>query len=616
MKNKNFLSIVQWKTLLVLLALSCFTLEIWAGLYWERAMSPAMAGDLLAELGPSDRDYRNPIIKLQAASPLAQAGAKVGDRLVFEHAGDRSRQLGTDETIAMTLYSAQGSRHIEVRPIANPAGGGSPLMVKTIMLSNWAIIYLSLLIAVLTGWRRADDGAMRAFALALLANSFESVYGQLPGGAIQTWLNMLVKPAGYLVANIAFIYFTLTFPTERPHFRLAWVRRLFYIQAAAFLLFSSYVTAQALHLLPWSLREHTRVDLWGETMVNLSVVFSLTALWFSWRASQGATRQRLAWIGVCMGVVYAVHFIANLNGTLGDPLSGELYLACQIVAIMLAYCGLAYALLRHRLFDFGFAVNRALVFTIISTMLLIVFSFTEWAVDKLLHFEGREKNVIFDAGVALAIILSFHRIQHWVRHKVDHTFFHHWYEAAEKLRHFLDKAAHIADAAALQNKFVRAVEQFAGADGAAVYLLDARQSFTLAHSTLPGAPATLDQDDDVVIDMRHGAASVDLSERRHAVPGELALPMMVRGELTGLVLSGAKAGGQQYRPDEIALLRTGVRQLGLDLETLRLKALERHAALLTQKTAELEQKAAAYAREADALRQIINGGGQLQAITQ
>lgn len=616
MKNSNFLSVIQWKTLLVLLALSCFTLDIWAGVYWERALSPAMAGDLLAELGPADRDYRTPIVKLQPASPLALAGAKVGDRLTFDRAGDRSRQLGTDESIGMTLYSAQAERHIDVRPIANPDNHGTSLTVKTIMLSNWAIIYLSLLIAALTGWRRADDGAMRAFALALLANSFESVYGQLPGGAIQSWLVVAVRPAGYLVANIAFLYFTLVFPLERQHFRLVWVRRLFYAHAAAFLLFAGYVTANALHLLPWSLREHTRVDRWGETMVNLSVVFSLTALWFSWRASAGATRQRLAWIGVCMGVVYAVHFIANLNSTLGDPLSGDLFLACQIVAIMLAYCGLAYALLRHRLFDFGFAVNRALVFTIISTMLLIVFSFTEWAVDKLLHFEGREKNVIFDAGVALAIILSFHRIQHWVRHKVDHTFFHHWYEAAEKLRHFLDKAAHIADTAALQSKFVRAVEQFAGADGGAVYLLDARQGYTLAHSTLAGAPAALDRDDDVVIDMRHGAASVDLSERRHAVPGELALPMMVRGELTGLVLAGAKAGGQQYRPDEIALLRTGVRQLGLDLETLRLKALEQHAALLTQKAAELELKAAAHEREAAALRQIINGGGKLQAITQ
>jgi hypothetical protein len=79
------------------------------------------------------------------------------------------------------------------------------------------------------------------------------------------------------------------------------------------------------------------------------------------------------------------------------------------------------------------------------------------SIDKLLHFHGRETNVIIDAAVALGLILSFHRIQHWVNHQVNHFFFHHWHEAAEKLRAFMGSATHISDANALQQKFIAAI---------------------------------------------------------------------------------------------------------------------------------------------------------------
>jgi hypothetical protein len=249
-----------------------------------------------------------------------------------------------------------------------------------------------------------------------------------------------------------------------------------------------------------------------------------------------------------------------------------------------------YALLRHRLFDFGFALNRALVVTILSTFLLIVFSLTEWGVDKLLHFQGREKNVVFDAAVALAVILSFHRIQHWISHQVDHLFFHHWYAAAERLRQFMQRAAHISDAAVLQLKFINAVEEYAGAEGAATYLIGGSTRFQLEEATLPDAPASVDANNDALVIMRSGHKVVFLSDCRQSLPGELALPLMVRGSVNGFVLLGAKKSGQQYRPDEIELLTTCVQQLGLDLESLKAIELQRRALSSEGKIAHFEQR--------------------------
>lgn len=65
---------------------------------------------------------------------------------------------------------------------------------------------------------------------------------------------------------------------------------------------------------------------------------------------------------------------------------------------------------------------------------------------------------------------------------------------------------------------------------------------------------------------------------------------MVRGGVNGLVLIGAKQGGQQYRPDEIGLLETCVHQIGLDLEGLRVVELQRRAITSESQAAHFEQR--------------------------
>ena len=336
----------------------------------------------------------------------------------------------------------------------------------------------------------------------------------------------------------------------------------------------------------------------------ISVVFAVTALWFSWRSSTGTERQRLAWIGICMGTFYGVDLFSNVMFLSGIRMAGDAFTIGRFSLMLLAYGGFAYAMLRHRLFDLGFAVNRALVYTIFSSLLFLLFSVTEWGIDKLLHFDGREKNLALDAFVALCIILSLHRIQHWVNHKVDHTFFHHWHEAAEKLRHFMALAPHISDAQALRSKFMAAVEEFAGTAGVAIYAMQTRKEaalgYTLLDATLAAAPPQIDANHNAILDLRHARAVVELAEHQHGLPGALAFPMLVRGEVVGLVLLAMKNNEHNYRPDEIALLGTSVRQLGMDLETLRIEQLERNAA-------ELALHAAALEREAAALRQIVNG---------
>ena len=51
---------------------------------------------------------------------------------------------------------------------------------------------------------------------------------------------------------------------------------------------------------------------------------------------------------------------------------------------------------------------------------------------------------------------------------------------------------------------------------------------------------------------------------------ELMAPMIVRGNLTGLVLLGGKASGEPFTPDDIAVVRSMVRHIGVGIHTHRL----------------------------------------------
>ena len=565
----------QWKLFLVLLALLALTLDAWSAFYWKRGTLPEASGTLAAEFGPAFDDYRRPILKIASDSPLSKAGAKVGDSIKYDAPADRYRHLGVDDEVGVRVFSGDKVTHVLLKPIPDPNVAKHPTVALITSMLGWLSTCAALIIAMLIGIRRAESVTMRMFSLALMAVCFDDPLLQLPSTALGGVPVLVFYPLAFSIIYVGFAFVTLSLAEGGSHWRHAWIRRTFWTYVGVFCLFTvANIAARNTFDLPHLHLYTVNITGWSRFLAIISSIASLVALRVSWRVNTGTMRQRLAWIGVCMGAIYLSYFLLNLNGVLGFPVPSYLVGIIQTGLIFPALCGLGYASLRHRLFDFGFAVNRALVVTALSGILLLAFGLTEFTVDKLLHFEGREKNVIFDAVVALGIFLSFHRIQHWVNHKVDHIFFHGWYEAAEKMRRFLDKAPYISSAAVLQEKFVSEVDVFSGTSGSAIYLKQPDATYQRSHGTLLAAPVNIDADNDAVIEVAHSRKAVYLSDSAHALPGELVLPMTVRGELNGLLLVGQKSNGQNFRVDEVGLLMTAVHQIALDLEGLRVLALE------------------------------------------
>ena len=116
----------------------------------------------------------------------------------------------------------------------------------------------------------------------------------------------------------------------------------------------------------------------------------------------------------------------------------------DVLAGVVAPALFAYAILKHRVLDLGFALNRTLVYAAVSAILVGAFALAEWAIDHVLTIQGRETNALIDAAIALAVSLTFHPVRRFVEHAIELLFFRSWQEKAAALRKFVAEAGFVS----------------------------------------------------------------------------------------------------------------------------------------------------------------------------
>lgn len=245
---------------------------------------------------------------------------------------------------------------------------------------------------------------------------------------------------------------------------------------------------------------------------------------------------------------------------------------------------LAYAVLGKKLVDLGFVINRTLVYGTVSAILLVAFGLIEWAADELIKEQSRVESVAIEAGVALAIFLAFHRVRDFVEEHLEAFFFRSWHRNEAALKRFVADAAHVKRPEALKAALIAELRRFTGGTAVALYLPEGAAAFARRGGDA-ALPAALDVDDPVLVRLRATGQRLDPSDLGSPLPVALALPMFHRAELIGVVLVGVKPGGEHYRPDEAAALADAVHRVGLDLDALRIDAIEAETVSLRQQLA-------------------------------
>ena len=550
----------RWRVALLCFAAFVLFHDLWALSNWQRALSPEKSGTLGVSLGNAEAGGL-PITAFSLNSALEAAGAKVGDHIRFDHPGDGRRSYSTEETIGLTLNGARGSAHLEVRPFAS--GDISPMDQATVLIS-WTASLLMFLVGMLIGMRRAESVTMRMLSASLLSQTMVMFFPLLPAGAFQSFAaNVLAGFMAY-AAYVCFLYFVLAYTGM---FRWRAVRIGYGVAA----LFDGTLTV-------WSMlgRSYVPYPAGLATLQSYtSLVFaaaSMVALVVGWARSAGAARERLAWLCLCMGAIYTVYFGSNFFLILQDFNLFDVFNLVAGVVMAAANAGLGYAVLRHRILDFGFAVNRALVYGTTSLILAALFILAAQLVNRVIAFEGRNEHVIVDVAIGLCLALVGRQIARWVDPRVQRIFFGRWHAAAAKLAQFGSDRIHGIPPEAIRGEFLQAVRGYTGAQSCAIYI--AREDGTLRrrNSTMEAAPEELPGA--LVTAMRAEGKPQRLPEAADGNPAVIAIPMLAQGSLVGALLVGPKPEGASYRHDEIAHLAASARQVGVELELRRLRQLE------------------------------------------
>lgn len=437
-------------------------------------------------------------------------------------------------------------------------------------VGDWGVTAVRLaflLVAALLAWRRPEDAGVRylVFFLWCYGCAIALPNGLLPWPALSLALSIA---AGVLLVlgTAAAAGFAANFPARTNN---GGARTTSVVAQGV-----AVATACAMVIAAWDPAVYTVV------IAGFALVVFLAAGVFVTAYVRGAAgeRQRRRWVFLILGFALC-GLVADVLAT---SISGRVVPVVDELALVplgLLPIGLAYVILRHRVIDVGFVLNRAVVYTGVSLVIVGVFVIVETLLAKYVESTSHATSITVQMAVALGLGFSVRYIHARVDRFVDAALFRERHLAEAAIRTFAHDAAYVTDANILAGRCIDAVERYMHAHGAGLWLARDDGTYQAIASTLPQGPAA-GENDPAILAMRARRVVVDLRESGSVLPGTIAFPMIVRGELMGALACGPKPGDESYAPDERDCLAALASAVGHALESIEVRELRKRLAEL------------------------------------
>jgi hypothetical protein len=547
-------AIRRQRVLLALCALTAILIAI------ASLMTIYVAGAAGASFDPTEKAFVLSATSIEPGSAADVAGVRAGDTLDIRDASPVVRLRLNNvprggEPLVLPLQR-QGVRHtVTVTPQPLTTGefwrrdGWD--QVLSMIGEFWGVLVAAVLV-----WRRPESIEAQLLAIVLILNNLAVA---ISGGNFWMTPWPAFDLAAYTIslifggaAQIVLVLYTLQF--GRP---ISLARRV--VSLVTIALIGCFCLAEAASEVgdwfatidPGVLAQTLPTVL---NVVGYSVM-PVVCIVLAFLAARGAERPRIAWAGGSFVLLYLgyMFFQATAND---DSLKhyGDIVVD---VSTFVAPLGLTYALLNRRLLDVGFALNRAVVFTTLSLVIVGAFTLAEWALGSWLQSVSKATNLAVSAALALGLGLSIHPIHAWVDRFIDNVFFRKRHQDEKALRRFAHEAAFTTDPAAILERTTRELLDHAESTFANVLLYDGA-----------GRYGDVDENDLALVALRASGERVDLHGLETAVHGDFAYPMVARGRFVGALVIGPKRSHEPYAPDESAAIAEVAHGVGIALDLL------------------------------------------------
>jgi len=318
-------------------------------------------------------------------------------------------------------------------------------------------------------------------------------------------------------------------------------------------------------------------------------------------------RSRAAWLLLPIVIAFDGSSLVNSLANSGADVFRDWYLFVGTLAIgnllwMLGAVAVTYALLKRRVLDFEFVLGRAIVVAIVSLIVVVSFVLLESVLGSALVGMSHATSIVANIALALILGVSLNYIQKGVETLVDTVLFRKRRADERALRDFAREAAYVTQSSALLDQTIEKIKRHTDARSAAL-LLDAVGAFEAVRSFGEGTSLAIDENDGVILALKAWHKPIDPHRHSSTAQAALALPMLGRGRLLGVLLLGERVGGEAYAPDEVEALSELAHGVGSGLDALSSQSDPLNA--LHQSMAAIADVVAALGDKMDSLSQTI-----------
>jgi hypothetical protein len=555
-----------WRRLLLSLCVFGFiqlAIIIWMSLYVngaEAGIQREFVSPTTVEGAATQVAFLNRITVLRDSSSYV-AGLRTGDLADLRLLSPEQRYRW------LTTWQPRGYR-IELPIVRGSDVRRVPIAAEYIPL-KWDVwlAYLGiawmLAFATLIAWRRADSVEARVLVLVLvllsIGNDFYPINWVTPSAIADATIAIL-GIALYYGAFALLATYPMLFGPPPSVFRriLAWAS---YVSAAVVTLYGiAYVIGV------WTLTADPAQPWYSAAIPQivtgvLPLLFPVLCVVVAIAETRGIERTRLTWSSIPLALFVLANGVIGATVVFNPESDSRLLLYAVNVLTFIAPVGLSYALLNRRVLDITFALNRALVFSGVSVVVVGIFVLLEWMLAESLRGASHTANLAISAAIALALGLSVRAIHHYVDRALDTMFFRKRHEDEKAIRAFAHEAAYITDVATLVARAKETLETHADATLVQLALNDGAGSY-----------GNVSENDPAILALRAWRKTVDLHALHTDLRGEFAYPMMARGRLVGALVLGAKGSGESYAPDESDAIAQLAHAVGGAMDILTLKS--------------------------------------------
>ena len=287
------------------------------------------------------------------------------------------------------------------------------------------------------------------------------------------------------------------------------------------------------------------------------------------------------------------------------------------------------AILRHRLMDITVVIRKSLVYSIIIAAFTAFYLSIIFLISKSSIFTAFGSS-LFSVIFIFLLAFIFQPLKAKLQFYIDKTFFYEKYMLEKSLKEFAEASITIIDLNELLAFTAKSLKASLSSKQIQILLLDKERGKYKTQAMYPYSQITTSISDNfpIVKELLNKKKIISIDEveqeKRNELVSDLknleahlAMPLVFKGALIGIILAGSKENMWPYSFEEFSLLSTLLPQLSIAIENARLirEHLDAQKQLAqTEKTKKIAEDLLRYRKESSGKKKLVNLNNTIEKI--